>query len=57
MNKQNSNINNGELTTSHDVLQRLADIIESRQPLRGGDTQTSYIAQLFSKGDDAILKK
>lgn len=58
MNKQvGSDTNSSKSDISHDVLQRLADIIESRQPARGGDPQISYIAQLFSKGDDAILKK
>ncbi len=40
-----------------DILQRLADIIETRKPAKGGDPATSYIARLFDKGDDAILKK
>ena len=39
------------------TLQRLAAIIESRKPANGGDPATSYVARLFSKGDDAILKK
>ena len=38
-------------------LDRLAAVIESRKPERGGDPATSYVARLFSKGDDAILKK
>ena len=40
-----------------DTLQRLAGIIESRKLENGGDPDKSYIARLFSKGDDAILKK
>ena len=40
-----------------DTLQRLAQIIESRKPANGGDPGTSYVARLFAKGDDAILKK
>jgi len=40
-----------------DTLQRLAAVIESRKPVNGGDPNQSYIARLFSKGDDAILKK
>jgi phosphoribosyl-ATP pyrophosphohydrolase len=40
-----------------DTLQRLASVIESRKPANGGDPEKSYIARLFSKGDDAILKK
>ena len=43
--------------TSQDLLERLAGIIESRQPARGGDPNKSYIARLFAKGNDAILKK
>ena len=37
-----------------DVLARLAAVIESR---RGGDPDKSYVARLFAKGPDAILKK
>jgi phosphoribosyl-ATP pyrophosphohydrolase len=40
-----------------DILQRLAEVIESRKPANGGDPDTSYVARLFQKGDDAILKK
>ncbi len=40
-----------------DILTRLAEVIESRKPAAGGDPEKSYIARLFSKGDDAILKK
>ena len=39
------------------TLQRLAASIESRKLANGGDPATSYVARLFSKGDDAILKK
>jgi phosphoribosyl-ATP pyrophosphohydrolase len=39
------------------TLQRLASIIESRKQVNGGDPATSYVARLFAKGDDAILKK
>ena len=42
---------------SQDLLSRLADIIESRKPAQGGDPDKSYIARLFAKGTDAILKK
>lgn len=38
----------------NDTLARLADVIESR---KGGDPGASYVAKLFSKGQDAILKK
>lgn len=40
-----------------DILQRLAAVIESRKPEAGGDPEKSYVSRLFSKGDDAILKK
>lgn len=36
------------------VLDRVAATIESR---KGGDPSSSYVAKLFAKGDDAILKK
>lgn len=39
---------------SSDVLARLADTLEGR---KGADPQTSYVAKLYSKGLDAILKK
>lgn len=42
---------------TQDTLQRLADVIASRKPEAGGDPATSYVARLFAKGDDAILKK
>lgn len=38
----------------NDTLARLAGVIESR---RGGDPAKSYVARLFDKGTDAILKK
>ena len=42
---------------SQDALARLAAVIESRKPANGGDPDTSYVARLFAKGTDAILKK
>jgi len=39
------------------TLARVASVIESRKPENGGDAATSYVARLFAKGDDAILKK
>jgi phosphoribosyl-ATP pyrophosphohydrolase len=39
------------------ILDRLAEIIESRKLANGGDPATSYVSRLFAKGDDAILKK
>ena len=40
-----------------DVLDRLAAVIESRLPGRGGDPEASYVARLLHKGPDAFLKK
>jgi phosphoribosyl-ATP pyrophosphohydrolase len=37
-----------------DVLARIAATIESR---KGADPASSYVAALFAKGDDALLKK
>ena len=42
---------------SGDTLAQLAAVIESRKPANGGDPATSYVAKLFAKGLDAILKK
>jgi len=42
---------------SDQTLKRVFDVIESRKLENGGDPATSYVARLFSKGDDAILKK
>ena len=40
--------------SGNDTLARLAAVIAAR---RGGDPDKSYVARLFSKGGDAILKK
>jgi phosphoribosyl-ATP pyrophosphohydrolase len=40
--------------SGNDTLARLAAVIESR---RQGDPDKSYVARLFHKGTDAILKK
>lgn len=40
-----------------DLLARLAAVIASRKPEAGGDPDRSYVARLFAKGLDAILKK
>lgn len=40
--------------TTDDSLERLAQEIESR---RQGDPDKSYVARLFAKGEDAMLKK
>ncbi len=45
------------MNEKNDVLNRLAEIIESRKLANGGDPEKSYVARLFAKGDDAILKK
>ena len=45
------------MPTSNDTLARLAAVIESRKPAAGGDPERSYVARLFAKGEDAILKK
>ncbi len=39
---------------SNDILQRLTGTLEAR---KGAAAETSYVAKLYSKGDDAILKK
>ncbi|GAB1235065.1 phosphoribosyl-ATP diphosphatase [Ferrigenium sp. UT5] len=39
---------------SGDILQRLTETLESR---KSAAPDSSYVARLFSKGDDAILKK
>lgn len=38
----------------NDILQRLTETLEAR---KGAAPDTSYVAKLYSKGDDAILKK
>lgn len=37
-----------------EILRRLADTIEAR---KGADREDSYVAGLFAKGHDAVLKK
>ena len=47
-------------TNTMDAIKRLADVVDARRAdfLAGkADPDISYIAKLFSKGDDAILKK
>jgi phosphoribosyl-ATP pyrophosphohydrolase len=36
------------------ILSQLANVIESR---RGDDPETSYVARLLARGEDAVLKK
>lgn len=38
----------------NDILHKLAEILESR---KGADPESSYVANLYSKGLDSILKK
>ena len=38
----------------NDVLQRLAELLEQR---KSADPQSSYVAKLYAKGMDSILKK
>jgi phosphoribosyl-ATP pyrophosphohydrolase len=40
--------------STHDILHRLSETLTSR---RHADPETSYTAQLFANGPDAILKK
>ena len=42
------------MSTGNDTLARLADVIEAR---KHSDPDKSYVARLFHKGNDAILKK
>ncbi len=54
MNNEIETMNTPTTPTSQDVLERLADVIDTR---RQGDPDKSYVARLFHKGTDAILKK
>jgi len=38
----------------NDILERLADLLEQR---KSADPQSSYVAKLYAKGMDSILKK
>ena len=40
--------------TSPDILQRLTETLEARKQ---ASPESSYVAKLFSRGEDAILKK
>src|SRR2546422_391555 len=44
----------GNLRAMSDILERLADVVESRKT---GDPDKSYVSRLFARGPDAILKK
>jgi phosphoribosyl-ATP pyrophosphohydrolase len=39
---------------SKDILQKLTETLEAR---KGAAPESSYVAKLYAKGDDAILKK
>ncbi len=39
------------------ALSNIADTLESRLPHHGGNPETSYVAKLYHKGEDAFLKK
>ncbi len=43
-----------DMKSGNDTLARLAAVVEAR---KSGDPATSYVARLFRKGGDAILKK
>jgi len=45
------------MNADEQILSRVADVLESRLPSRGADPKQSYVASLFVKGQDAILKK
>jgi len=38
----------------NDILQQLSEVLEQR---KGADPESSYVAKLYAKGLDAILKK
>jgi phosphoribosyl-ATP pyrophosphohydrolase len=40
--------------TDESILRRLGDLLAAR---KAGDPSASYVASLYSKGEDAILKK
>jgi phosphoribosyl-ATP pyrophosphohydrolase len=45
------------IATPEGALARLAAVIESRRPDRGGSPESSYVARLLHRGPDAFLKK
>ncbi len=42
------------MNTKENILSQVADVLESR---KGADPDSSYVAKLYDKGLDAILKK
>ncbi len=51
------NLISDDEVTMNSTLNRLAEKLESRKIANGGDPAASYVARLYAKGDDAILKK
>lgn len=45
------------MTSSNNILKRLADTLDSRHPTHGGDPEKSYTARLMHKGPNSFLKK
>lgn len=45
-----------ELETAH-ILAQLEQVLVSRLPANGGDPDSSYVAKLYHKGEEAFLKK
>lgn len=44
-------------STPTEILARVADVLESRLPARGGNPESSYVAKLLHRGPDGFLKK
>jgi phosphoribosyl-ATP pyrophosphohydrolase len=58
--RYNETMSNSNSNNLDSILAHLADVVDNRRAdLAAGkvDASSSYIAQLFTKGDDAILKK
>ncbi|NLJ50758.1 MAG: phosphoribosyl-ATP diphosphatase [Alcaligenaceae bacterium] len=39
------------------ILEHLEQVLNSRLPANGGDPDSSYVAKLYHKGEEAFLKK
>lgn len=46
-----------QMVKATDMLMHLSQVIESRKPEHGGDPKSSYVASLFQRGENTILKK
>lgn len=57
MNNQKSENSETSKNRDEQILARVASVLESRLPGNGGEPGKSYVAGLFAKGQDAILKK